>query len=417
MRKKSKTQMFFRAFFTIIAVIALVVIGAFCAYMLWEKAPAVSDEAPAVVSAKPVKTDTGDKTPAETDDPGTAFNTERQDGVYTVLLVGNDDGNGNTDTIIVGKIDTVQHKMDFVSIPRDTFVNIGWNIRKINAVYWGTVNSGGSGIDGLRQQVKNLLGFDVDCYAVIDLDVFIDTVDTLGGIYFDVPQDMDYEDASQNLYIHVKAGYQLLDGYQAMGVCRYRSGYVTGDLGRVETQQKFLKAAASQFITLGNIPNISKITQILSDGMDTNLTAANIAFFLRQALLCKSEDINFYTMPNDPDMVQGLSYAFVELYPWLDMVNAYLNPYTTPITASNVDIVYRSGGVICCTGELRGAWYFEDTSTDPSETPSADVTIVPEPTDSPEPSENPEPSQEPLPEPTQEPAPDSDPTPEITIVG
>ena len=99
-----------------------------------------------------------------------------------VLLVGNDDGNGNTDTIIVGKIDTVQHKMDFVSIPRDTLVNISWNIRKINAVYWGTVNSGGVGIDGLRQQVKNLLGFDVDCYAVIDLDVFIDTVDALGEL-------------------------------------------------------------------------------------------------------------------------------------------------------------------------------------------------------------------------------------------
>ena len=410
MRKKSKTQMFFRAFFTIIAVLALVVIGAFCAYMMWEKAPAVKDEAPAIVSAKPVKADSPDVTPAATDDPGTAFNTERQDGVYTILLVGNDDGNGNTDTIIVGKVDTVQHKMDFVSIPRDTFVNIGWNIRKINAVYWGTVNSGGSGIDALRQQVKNLIGFDVDCYAVIDLDVFKETVDTLGGIYFDVPRDMDYEDASQNLYIHVKAGYQLLNGEQAMGVCRYRSGYVTGDIGRVETQQKFLKAAASQFITLGNIPNISKVTQILSDGMDTNLSAANIAFFLRQALLCKSEDINFYTMPNDPDMVQGLSYAFVELYPWLDMVNAYLNPYNTQITASNVDIVYRSGGTICCTGELRGAWYFEDTSTEPSETPSADVTIVPEPT---EPAETPEPSGEPSPEPTEEPAPE--PTPEITI--
>ena len=348
MNKKSSSKLFFRAFFTILAVLTLVVIGAFCAYMLWEKAPEISDEAPAQVSAQPVNSD------SESDDTGTAFSTDRQDGVYTVLLVGNDDGNGNTDTIIVGKIDTVQHKMDFVSIPRDTLVNISWNIRKINAVYWGTVNSGGVGIDGLRQQVKNLLGFDVDCYAVIDLDVFIDTVNALGGIYFDVPCDMDYEDSSQNLYIHVKAGYQLLDGETAMGVVRFRSGYANGDLGRVEMQQKFLKAAASQFITLGNIPNISKVTQILGDGMDTNLSAANIAFFLRQALQCKSEDINFYTMPNSPDMVQGLSYTFVQLYDWLDMINAHLNPYTTPITAANVDIVYRSGGAICCTGELRG---------------------------------------------------------------
>ena len=313
MNRQNRSKLFFRAFFTILAVLALVVIGAFCTYMLWEKAPDISDEAPVQVSAQPVKSDSG------SDDTGTAFSTDRQDGVYTVLLVGNDDGNGNTDTIIVGKIDTVQHKMDFVSIPRDTLVNISWNIRKINAVYWGTVNSGGVGIDGLRQQVKNLLGFDVDCYAVIDLNVFIDTVDALGGIYFDVPCDMDYEDSSQNLYIHVKAGYQLLDGETAMGVVRFRSGYANGDLGRVEMQQKFL------------------------------------AFFLRQALQCKSEDINFYTLPNSPDMVRGLSYTFVQLYDWLDMINAHLNPYTTPITAANVDIVYRSGGAICCTGELRGA--------------------------------------------------------------
>lgn len=408
MRKSNNMKLFFRAFFTILAVLALVVIGLFCAYMLWEKAPDISDEAPAQISAQPVKSDEG-----ENGDTGTAFDTERQDGVYTVLLVGNDDGNGNTDTIIVGKVDTVQHKMDFVSIPRDTLVNISWNIRKINAVYWGTVNSGGVGIDGLREQVKNLLGFDVDCYAVIDLDVFIDTVDALGGIYFDVPVNMDYEDAGQNLYIHVKSGYQLLDGEQAMGVVRFRSGYANGDLGRVEMQQQFLKAAASQFITLGNIPNISKVTQILSSGMDTNLSAANIAFFLRQALQCKSEDINFYTMPNSPDMVQNLSYTFVELYDWLDMINEHLNPYTTPITAANVDIVYRSGGTICCTGELRGAWYYQNTAAEPAETPPAEVTIEPEPDETPAP----ELPSEPTPEPTTEPAPEPEPTAEIIIGG
>lgn len=413
MNRQNRSKLFFRAFFTILAVLALVVIGAFCTYMLWEKVPDISDEAPVQVSAQPVKSDSG------SDDTGTAFSTDRQDGVYTVLLVGNDDGNGNTDTIIVGKIDTVQHKMDFVSIPRDTLVNISWNIRKINAVYWGTVNSGGVGIDGLRQQVKNLLGFDVDCYAVIDLNVFIDTVDALGGIYFDVPCDMDYEDSSQNLYIHVKAGYQLLDGETAMGVVRFRSGYANGDLGRVEMQQKFLKAAASQFITLGNIPNISKVTQILGDGMDTNLSAANIAFFLRQALQCKSEDINFYTLPNSPDMVRGLSYTFVQLYDWLDMINAHLNPYTTPITAANVDIVYRSGGAICCTGELRGAWYYQDTSAEPEETPPADVIVEPspspdEPTPSPEPSDEPA---EPTPEPEPTPTPEPEPSASVIIVG
>ena len=85
MNRQNRSKLFFRAFFTILAVLALVVIGAFCTYMLWEKAPDISDEAPAQVSAQPVKSDSG------SDDTGTAFSTDRQDGVYTVLLVGNDD--------------------------------------------------------------------------------------------------------------------------------------------------------------------------------------------------------------------------------------------------------------------------------------------------------------------------------------
>lgn len=348
MEKRKKRGL--RIAFTILGVFVLAIIGLFCAYMLWEKAPDIEPVAPTT------KLSSGSDQNQQ--DDGAPLATERQDGVYTILLVGNDDGNGNTDTIMVGKIDTVNHKMDFVSIPRDTLINADWEVRKINAVYWGSKNSGGNGIDALRYRIQGLTGFDVDCYAVIDLGVFKETVDALGGVYFDVPQAMDYEDASQNLYIHIAPGYQLLDGEQAMGVCRYRSGYANGDLGRIEMQHQFLKACADQFISLGNIPNISKVVEILSSGLDTDLSAANIAFFLRQALLCKSEDINFYTAPNTPDMVGGYSYAILDLWDWLSMVNEYINPYSTPVEYGNVDIVYRGDSGFTATTVLQGAWYY-----------------------------------------------------------
>ena len=53
--------------------------------------------------------------------------------------------------------------MDFVSIPRDTIINVEWDNRKLNSVYWGSKNNGGNGIDALRSHVKKLTGFDVDC--------------------------------------------------------------------------------------------------------------------------------------------------------------------------------------------------------------------------------------------------------------
>lgn len=369
----SKGKKGLRIALSVIGVVALVFIGAFCYYMLWEKAPEIP-----VATKRPVSAgDDSDSLDADND---------RQDGVYTILLVGNDDGNGNTDTIMVGKIDTENHKMDFVSIPRDTLINSTWDVRKINAVYWGNKNGGGNGIDALKENIKKLVGFDIDCYAIIDLGVFIDTVDALGGVYFDVPQALDYEDPSQNLTIHVAPGYQLLNGYDAMGVCRYRSGYATGDIGRIEMQHRFLKACAEQFITLGNIPNISKVVDILSEGLTTDLDASNIAYFLRQALACKTEDINFYTAPNNPDMVHGYSYAILDLYQWIPMINEYLNPYSEQVTAANLDVVYREGGAITATTELKGADYYNYVATvqpthiiDPVQTPEVSLEPVPPP--------------------------------------
>jgi len=118
------------------------------------------------------------------------------------------------------------------------------------------------------------------------VQVFVDIIDAMGGVYYDVPVDMKYFDPTQNLTINVSKGYQLLDGYNAMGVFRFRSGYANADLGRIEVQQDFLASVASQMISLGNIPNLGKIVDIISSRVDTNLSAANIAYFARQFLKC-----------------------------------------------------------------------------------------------------------------------------------
>ena len=134
-KNKNNKRLFVSAFLTLLGVFAIVMIAAYSVYMLWEKAPDVEPEAPPAASSG---SNTDEIEPVSPD---------RQQDVYTFLLVGNDDGNGNTDTIIVGRLDTVNHTMDFVSIPRDTLVNLDWNVRKINAVYAGTANSGGVAIE------------------------------------------------------------------------------------------------------------------------------------------------------------------------------------------------------------------------------------------------------------------------------
>lgn len=422
-----------------LVIAAALLLAGLAAYHIWEKPPELAaavlknqgeaspSPSPAAVTSRPRATEKPTQTPAPTptEEPlpeGEAIETSRQDGVFTVLLVGNDNGNGNTDTIILGKIDTVQHQMDFVSIPRDTLINAPWRVRRINTVYWGTKHGGGDGIGALKRQVGKLAGFQPDCVAVIDLQAFMDAVDLIGGIWFDVPMEMDYEDWGQDLYIHLQPGYQLLDGYQSMCLCRFRSGYVTGDLGRIEMQQQFLSACASQFLSLGNVPKARELIKLLSEQMDTDLTAPNMAFLLRQYMACDEESIRFHVAPCSVANFGGCSYALLQVDPWLELINTYLNPYDSPIRYRNVDIVYLKGDGVGCTGKLQDPDYYAPPPS-PSPEPTEEPTPEPEaaPTEEPEPTPtedgegeteiatpSPVPAPEPEPEPTQEPEPTED---------
>ena len=292
-------------------------------------------------------------TPAEEKTPA-----ERRGDVYTIILAGMDEVSGNTDTILIGRLDAGARRMDFVSIPRDTYINRAWETRKINCAYTAARNAGESGLDGLRGAVRGLCGFDADCCVVVDLGTVVDAIDLMGGVYFDVPFDMDYEDAAQGLSIHIPAGYQRLDGEQCVQLCRYRKNYVNGDLDRIDLQHSFLQAAARQFISLGSIPNITRLVQLVAASVDSDLTPANIAFLLRCAIQCRAEDIRFHTVPNRPADAGGLCYTFVEKDEWLALLNDALNPFDAPIEEENLDLVYIENGLFrSSSGFIRGESY------------------------------------------------------------
>lgn len=381
-------------FCVICAVLALAA-GSAGAYLLWEEAPVVATAEPTVPPVMPKPLEVAEATPVPTEmmGDGEALLTVRQNGVYTMLIAGVDEGGGNTDTIMVGKLDTVNHTINFISIPRDTLVNVGWPLKKINSVYAGA-GEGVEGMEALKQHIRRITGFNVDCYALIDMQVLIDAVDTIGGIEFDVPMDMFYDIGP---YIDLKAGYQTLSGEEVLGLLRFRSGYLTGDIGRLEMQHSFLKAAAEQFIRLGNVPNYSKLMKILTNGLLTDLAPENIAYFLRQAILCDSEDINFYTMPYAAVYLHDYSYVTVELYDWIQMVNRYINPYEEAVGYGNVDIIYRNpDGSFHGTAGILDPGYFIPPS--------------PSPSPSPEPSPSPSPEDEPV-SPTEQPTVTAEPVP------
>lgn len=150
-------------------------------------------------------------------------------GIYNILIVGTDGDGMRTDTILVANLNTAEHTVSLMSIPRDTYITGNYVIPKINSVY-GAAGQGERGVKALEEKIEETFGFWVDGYVIVDLEAFEKTVDLVGGVEFDVPMDMDYEDATQDLYIHLKAGKQLLDGAHAIQLCRFRSGYATADI-------------------------------------------------------------------------------------------------------------------------------------------------------------------------------------------
>lgn len=262
----------------------------------------------------------------------------RKDGFYTVLVCGTDDGNGGSDTIMLASMDTKNKAIHVVNIPRDTLVNEDWSVKKINSAY----NRGG--IDEVQHQVEKIMGIPIDFYVTVDLKAFIELVDAIDGVEFDVPIDMNYDDPDQNLHIHFEAGLQHLDGQEAMEVVRFRKnndggGYPMQDLGRIQTQQAFLKTVADKLFSLQSVVKIPEFARIFFDNVDSDLALGEMVWFGNETLNIGTENITFSTLPGQArNNVLGGSYYVIDPQACLELVNSSFNPYDTDLSTADLDI-------------------------------------------------------------------------------
>ena len=254
---------------------------------------------------------------------------------YNILLYGVDNDAGGSDTNMLMRFDAVNKTVDVVSLPRDTLMSNG---HKLNSSY----NNGGT--EALRSNIEDMLGVPVDFYVSVDLKGFIALIDQIGGVDFDVPCDMDYDDPYQDLHIHFKAGLQKLNGQQAMEVVRFRhnndnTGYGgRQDLGRIGTQQAFLKTVAQKLMKLENVPAMA---ETFLKYVKTDLTLGNLMWLANQALSMGGMDaISFATLPGDgAGWYKGMSVYALDPEQVLEMTNSMLNPYATDITADDQNIL------------------------------------------------------------------------------
>ena len=201
-------------------------------------------------------------------------------GEFQTLILGisKDISSDLTDTIMVASYNPETQKAVLLSIPRDTFVGKtktkADSYDKLNAIYQI------SGPEGAMKEVNKVTGLNLKKYIVISNNALIELVDEIGGVEFDVPDDMDYDSYSQDLHIHLKKGYQKLDGEQAEGLVRFRKNndgttysgeHEKDDFGRMQTQQEFLKAVAEQTLQAKNITKIGALIDVVKNNITTNI--------------------------------------------------------------------------------------------------------------------------------------------------
>ena len=294
------------------------------------------DEAePSVIHVTPHETEQPDE------EPGPDVPTEQpkalQDGVYNILICGTDDDGYRTDTIIVAHLDEETHDVALMSVPRDTVVLTGnGGIMKINSVYAG---GGADGMARLSKRLGAMLGFELDGYVLVNLEAFRETVDLVDGVEFDVPQDMYYQDPTQNLHIDLKAGKQLLDGENAMELVRFRKGYASQDIQRTKVQQEFLRALAKKVLSVSSLTKLKEFADVFSTYVTTDLTVGNMLYFAKALMQCNFDAMKTYTLEGEGAMINGGSYYPLYAGKLVQVVNESFNPYDAPVTLDTVNVI------------------------------------------------------------------------------
>ncbi len=204
---------------------------------------------------------------------------EKLNESINILLLGIDDGDSEaaesepkrTDAIMLVSFDPEKNRVAVLSIPRDTKVILPGHAdpEKINAAYayGGTLMA--------KQTVENLLQVPIHYYALANWRGFIDVVNLIGGVDIYVDKDMYYEDPYADLVIDIKHGFQHMDGETAGKYVRFRKDEL-GDIGRVQRQQKFMKAAAEQMFSIQNMSKISSLLATLDKYIETDLNTLTL---------------------------------------------------------------------------------------------------------------------------------------------
>lgn len=247
---------------------------------------------------------------------------------FNALLLVRDKVGANTDAIMLINLDTIKNKISIMSIPRDTITSTDLNNNGIDDDIMNMVYANHDlDIDKTMDYIGNELGCNIKYGAVMKLNAFREIIDQLGGVDFNVPALMDYDDPYQDLHIYFEPGLQHFNGEDAEKLLRFRKNnddvvenYWNGsDINRINMQQEFIQELINQKGKLFYATKINSIIGLIFDNLNTNIKAEEIVKYLPDVLKADLNNIEFFTLPTHDDV------DFIHLIPERDAIDEIIN--------------------------------------------------------------------------------------------
>jgi LCP family protein required for cell wall assembly len=225
-----------------------------------------------------------------------------------------------TDVIKLVSVDMKTRRMSVLTIPRDTWVELpnGRNGRINGAYSMGSSKDPKDHIDNAINTVAKLVSansgeaIDIQYFVRLQPEGLVKIIDKMGGVKLDVEKKMKYSDPSQNLFIDLEPGMQLLNGYNAMCYARFRHDK-EGDYGRIERQKKLFKALATKMKDPNEKIRVASCAGDIMEMMYTNLSLNDMLSLkdLISGVGMADIDANSFTLPTHPERIGGAAVVVV----------------------------------------------------------------------------------------------------------
>src|SRR5699024_7779679 len=124
------------------------------------------------------------------------------------------------------------------------------------------------------ETVETLLKVPVDYYVRLNMAGGDEIVDSVGGIEFDVPLDMDEPNQHDKGGMKLEKGVQELSGAEALAFVS--SSGVDSDLGRGKRQIELVEAVLNKVKSSGSLKNIDDLIKVAADNTKHSFTSKEI---------------------------------------------------------------------------------------------------------------------------------------------